>query len=218
MVASPYGFWTSPITSDLVVADSIRLEQIAVDGEAIYWSETQPQKQGRTFVYRVDADGEPERVTLDDANAFSVRTRAHEYGGGSFVVSDGVVFFSNNIDQRLYRQDAGRPPRSITPVPAGAAADALRYADGVIDRRRGRMVCVREDHTGAGEAITTLVGVDLAGATTSQVLMSGNDFYSTPRLSLDGKPHVLADLAASQYAVGEDGGLGRGHPLGWDNR
>ena len=180
MAASPYGFWTSPITSDLVVADSIRLEQVALDGDAIYWTETQPQKQGRTFVYCVGADGEPERVTPDDANAFSIRTRAHEYGGGSFAVSDGVIYFSNNIDQRLYRQDAGRPPSPITPAPAGTAVDAFRYADGVIDRRRGRMVCVREDHTGAGEAITTLVAVDLSGATATQVLISGNDFYSRP--------------------------------------
>ena len=117
-MASPYGFWKSPITSDLVVADSIRLEQVALDGDAIYWTETQPQKQGRTFLYRIGADGEPERVTPDDANVFSVRTRAHEYGGGSYIVSDGVIYFSNNIDQRLYRQDAGRPPSPITPVPA----------------------------------------------------------------------------------------------------
>jgi len=132
MAASPYGFWTSPITSDLVVADSIRLEQVALGGDAIYWSETQPQKQGRTFVYRVGADGEPERVTPDDANAFSVRARAHEYGGGSFTVSDGVVYFSNNIDQRLYppgRRPAAEPDHA---APTSAAADALRYADGVI--------------------------------------------------------------------------------------
>ena len=178
MVASPYGFWRSPITSDLVIADSIRLEQVALDGEAIYWSETQPQKQGRSFIYRVGADGEPERVTPDDAKAFSVRTRAQEYGGGAFAVSDGVVYFSNNIDQRLYRLDAGRPPSPITPAPTEAAADALRYADGVIDRRRGRMVCVREDHTGAGEAVTTLAAVDLFGATAPQVLVSGKDFFS----------------------------------------
>ncbi len=187
MAASPYGFWTSPITSDLVVADAIRLEQVALDGEAIYWSETQPQKQGRTFVYRAGADGEPEQVTPDDTNAFSVRSRVHEYGGGAFAVSDGVVYFSNNRDLRLYRQDAGLSPSPITPRPTGVAADALRYADGVVDYRRGRMVCVREDHSGAGEAITTLVGVELSGATAPQVLISGNDFYSTPRLSPDGK-------------------------------
>ena len=32
MVVSPYGFWSSPITSDLVVADAIRLDQVALDG------------------------------------------------------------------------------------------------------------------------------------------------------------------------------------------
>ena len=40
MAASTHGFWKSPITSDLVVANSIRLEQVALDGDAVYWSET----------------------------------------------------------------------------------------------------------------------------------------------------------------------------------
>ena len=91
------------------------------------------------------------------------------------------VYFSNNSDQRLNRQDRGLPPGPITPVPTGVAADALRYADGVVDYRRGRMVCVREDHSDAGEAITTLVGVDFSGATAPKVFLSGNDFYSTPQ-------------------------------------
>jgi dipeptidyl aminopeptidase/acylaminoacyl peptidase len=185
MFTSAYGFWKSPITSDDVVADSIRLEQAALDGDTIYWSETQPQKQGRTFVYRISGDGEPERLTPDD-DAFSVRTRAHEYGGGSYIVSGGVIYFSNNIDQRLYRQVLGLEPNPITPPTAGPASDALRYADCVIDRRRGRMVCVREDHTGAGEAITTLVAIELAGSTAPRVLVSGKDFFSTPRISPDG--------------------------------
>ena len=193
MVASPYGSWTSPITSDLIVADAIRLDQVALDGDAIYWTESQPQKQGRTLIYRVVGNGEPELVTPDDANAFNVRTRVHEYGGGAFAVQDRTVYFSNFADQRLYRQDPGHEPRPITPLPiaAGAAnrqprADALRYADGVIDPRRGRIVCVREDHTRPGEAINTLVSVDISGAEAPQVLVSGNDFYSTPRLNPEG--------------------------------
>ena len=100
MVASPYGSWTSPITSDLIVADAIRLDQVALDGDAIYWAESQPQKQGRTLIYRVVGDGEPELVTPDDANAFNVRTRVHEYGGGAFAVQDRTVYFSNFADQR----------------------------------------------------------------------------------------------------------------------
>jgi hypothetical protein len=40
------------------------------------------------------------------------------------------------------------------------------------------------------------------------------DATSQPRW----KPHLLADLAPSRYAVGGDRGLGRGHPSGRDNR
>jgi hypothetical protein len=48
------------------------------------------------------------------------------------------------------------------------------------------MVSVREDHSGAGEAITTLAAIDLSGSTAPRVLVSGEDFYSTPRISPDG--------------------------------
>jgi dipeptidyl aminopeptidase/acylaminoacyl peptidase len=184
MLASPYGSWTSPITSDLVVAEAIRLDQVALDGDAIYWTEAQPQKQGRSFVYRAGPGGEPEAVTPDDSSALNVRSRVHEYGGGAFAVQDGTVYFSNFADQRLYRQDAGRGPRAITP--AGAPASALRYADAVIDRRRGRLICVHEEHTRPGQAVNTLVSLDLSGVAGSQILVAGNDFYSTPRLSPDG--------------------------------
>ncbi len=185
MVARPYGSWTSPITSDLVVAEAIRLDQVVLDGDAIYWTESQPQKQGRCFVYRAVPGGEPDSVTPDDANAYNVRTRVHEYGGGAFAVQDGTVYFSNFADQRLYRQDAGQSPSPLTP--AAIPASALRYADGVIDRRRGRLICVHEDHTRPGQAINTLASVDLSGTGAApQVLVSGNDFYSTPRLSPDG--------------------------------
>ena len=129
-----------------------------------------------------------------------------------------MIYFSNNIDQRLYRQDAGRPPSPITPAPAGAAADAFRYADGVIDRRRGRIVCVREDHTGGGEAITTLVAVDLSSATATQVLVSGNDFYSTPRLSPDGNRMSWLTWRHPDMPWVATEALGRGHRPGWDHR
>jgi dipeptidyl aminopeptidase/acylaminoacyl peptidase len=183
MAASPYGFWMSPVTSDFVVADSIRLEQVALDGDILYWSETQPQKKGRSFVYRMGRTGEPEPVTPDDDNGFSVRTRVHEYGGGSFAVSNGVVYFSNDADQRLYRQDGGGQPRPITAPPTAGETDALRYADGVVDRRRGRLICVREVHAQDTEAVNALVSVDLSGERPQRVLVSGADFYSTPRLS-----------------------------------
>jgi hypothetical protein len=138
---APYGSWKSPITSALIVTDAINIEwpaQVALDGKDVYWVETHPTENGRTVIVRWSPDGEVVDVTPPPFNA---RTRVHEYGGGAFTVEDGTVCFSNFVDQRLYRQDPGGMPQPITPE-----AD-LRYADGVIDQRWRRIICVCEDHT-----------------------------------------------------------------------
>src|SRR5207244_494999 len=98
---------------------------------------------------------------------------------GDYAVSDGTIVFTNFTNQRLYVQTPGAEPKPLTP------AASLRYADGQIDRRRNLFFCVREDHTGHGEAINTLVSIDLQGGGAGNVLVSGNDFYSSPRLSPD---------------------------------
>jgi dipeptidyl aminopeptidase/acylaminoacyl peptidase len=174
---APYGAWKSPITSDLIVAAAIRLGQIMLDGQDIYWNELRPIEGGRNVIVRRGADGRAADVTPPGFNA---RTTVHEYGGGAYVVGGGTIYFANFADQRLYRQDRGGEPRPITP------AGAWRYADGTIDGRRGRLICVREDHTGAGEVVNTLVAVALDGEREVEVLVEGADFYSTPRLSPDG--------------------------------
>ncbi len=35
----------------------------------------------------------------------------------------------------------------------------LRYADGVVDARRGRIIAVQEDHSGSGEAVNTVAAI-----------------------------------------------------------
>jgi len=98
---APYGSWKSPITSDLIVSETIMPGQIVLDGENIYWIETRPAEGGRCVIVRRSPDGRIADVTPPSFNA---RTLVHEYGGGSFVVTDGTIYFSNFTDQRLYRQ------------------------------------------------------------------------------------------------------------------
>jgi dipeptidyl aminopeptidase/acylaminoacyl peptidase len=176
---APYGSWKSPITSDAIVAGTVGLGQIQLDGEDIYWVESRPAEAGRYVIVRRAADGQIADLT---PASFNARTRVHEYGGGAYTVADGTIYFSNFADQRLYRQDPGAPPRPITP-----AVD-LRYADAVIDPGRGRLICVREDHTDpTREAVNTLVSVALEGDEPGgRVLAAGHDFYASPRLSPDG--------------------------------
>ncbi len=192
---APYGSWKSPLSAEMVASASLTFGQIAVDGRDIYWIEQRPVEEGRHVIVRRTPDGAIVDVTPPPFNA---RTRVHEYGGGAFTVADGIVYFSNFSDQQLYRHRPGSPPQQLT------SRDGLRYADGVVDRRRNRLICVREDHTHPKrEAVNTLVAVDLRGGDPGAVLVSGNDFYSSPRLSLDGAR--LAWLAWSHPNMPWDG-------------
>ncbi|MEH2183929.1 S9 family peptidase [Nostoc sp.] len=203
-----YGSWKSPITTDLITARTIGLGQIALDGEDVYWSEFRPSEQGRTVIVKRNINHQIQDIT---PVPFNVRTRVHEYGGNSFFVVDGTVYFSNFADQRLYRQQINTEPQAITPEAA------VRYADGIFERQRHRIICVSEDHTIAGrEPINTLVSLGLAGD--SKTLVSGNDFYASPRLSPDGSRlawlawnHPNMPWDGTQLWVGEllaDGSLG----------
>lgn len=176
---APYGSWESPITADLIIYRGIAFGEIVLDGGNIYWQEMRPAEGGRFAIVRMAADGSVSDLL---PLPFNARTRVHEYGGGAFTVSEGIIYFSNFADQRLYRLVPGSEPEPITPE------GKMRYADFVVDRQRNRLIAVREDHTVEGrEAVNTLVSIPLDGSDEIEVLVSGNDFYSSPRISPDSK-------------------------------
>lgn len=174
---APLGSWKSTITTDLIVAGTIGLSSINIDGDDIYWIEGRPSEGGRNVIVRHTPDGQTTDITPPP---FNVRTRVHEYGGGAFLVADGTIYFSNFQDQRLYRQTLGTEPQPLTP-----SAD-LRYADAVIDKQRDRLICIQEDHTKDGEPTNRIVSINLKNAEDIQILAEGYDFYASPRLSPDG--------------------------------
>ncbi len=193
----PYGSWPSPITIDMAVASQVSLREPRFFGDGIYWTEGRPQENGRQVIVRWDAREGAVDVTPPSFNA---RTMIHEYGGGWYTVDPATetVYFSNLPDSRIYRQARGAAPVALT-----AEAD-VRFGDLVLDAARQRLVCVREDHTGldhaahvaqeggrAPEARNELVSVDLSSGSVT-VLTSGHDFYSTPRVSSDGRLAWLA--------------------------
>ena len=148
-------------------------------GTDIYWVEERPHEGGRNVIVRRSSDGATQDVT---PAPYNVRTRVHEYGGLCFWVSDGTILFSNFADGRVYRQDGDGDPTPITPEGVD-----LRYADGMIDRARNRLVCVREDHRESDQdCANEIVALDLNGCGEGEVLVSGGDFYGYPSVSPDG--------------------------------
>ncbi len=173
-----YGEWASPLSSELIVAESIALSEPLFDGDDIYWLEGRPQEEGRRVLVRRTADGNVADITKAP---FDVASRVHEYGGGAYWVVDGVVYFSNFSDSRLYRLRAGQEPKAIT------TDSNMRYADFRMLGTGTRLVAVREDHSHGGEPVNSLVVLDTLKPSAGKVIASGYDFYSSPRPSPNGK-------------------------------
>ncbi len=179
-VDAPYGVWASPLTAARATAGALRLGQIAVDGDDIYWLEGRASEGGRNVLVRASAGSPPVDVSPP---TFNVRSRVHEYGGAPYAVYRGTMYASDFADQRLYAFTAGTTPKALT-------LPGYFFAQCRMDAARTRLVCVREDHTlGDDQPPAAIVAVPLGDATPSAgvVLASGADFLSDPTLSPDGR-------------------------------
>jgi dipeptidyl aminopeptidase/acylaminoacyl peptidase len=179
---APFGSWKSPITSGLLTSSGIGLSELQFSKGSLCWLESRPEEAGRVVVVRC-----PLNSTSVDAipQGFNVRTRVHEYGGGSYLADGDKIFFSNFKDQRLYRQEATGIPQPITPessIPGG-----FRYADARMTPDGKTIICVRERHEEGREAINEIVAMPVDGSAEPRIILEGYDFYSFPRISRDGK-------------------------------
>ena len=191
-----FGTWVSPITAELVTTAGVQLGVVFHCDGADFWSEIRPLEEGRCVIVKAVAGQEP--VDLIGA-PFNVRTRVHEYGGGSWWVDEQYLYFVHWDDQRLYRVSHMNPeeaqPVAITPPPG--TRQGLRYADGCISPDKQWIVCVRESHElSDAQAVNDIVAIRNVpyDAQTKDgkshnvlVVASGTDFYSTPRISPDGQ-------------------------------
>jgi hypothetical protein len=122
-------------------------------------------------------EGDVEDVTQPP---FSARTLVHdEYGGGSYVVAEGGIYFSNYPDQHLCVKEDGREPICI------ASYKKTRYANLVVDEKHRSRVCVQEDHSQTDrEPTNSIVRIDIdrGEKTTQRYLLSVTTF--TRRLVL----------------------------------
>lgn len=177
MPQTVYGSWKSPITSDLIVQGTIKLEQVTLDGANTYWIENRPAESGRNVIVKNSANNYTEDVI---AAPFNARSRVHEYGGGSYLVAADVTYFSNFSNGCIYRQRPQGTPEALT-------TGKLHYADGIADLQRQRLIWVAEDHgTNGNEPSNYLLSVSLIDTSKQVIIHSGQDFYCCPRLSPDG--------------------------------
>jgi dipeptidyl aminopeptidase/acylaminoacyl peptidase len=157
MKRAPYGTWHSPILAEWLTLGQKRFGTIVLDGNDIYWDELQPT--GRSVVMRSKKGA----VTPE---AFSVRSRVHEYGGAPFTVHEGKVYFVNDKDQRIYLDD-----KPLT-------QPGMRFAD--LHVQKEYLIAVAEHGHHNFLAALHLPTERLT------VLAEGHDFYASPTFSPDG--------------------------------
>jgi len=173
-----FGAWPSPISAEMVAAGATPLSSVVLDGSDIYWLAGRASEAGRTTLMRRRGAAASEVTPMP----FNVRSRVHEYGGGAYAVSGGQVVFSHHADNRLYRLGASGAAEAFT------SPGRQRFADFVFDHARARLIAVREQHPedegSHAQPVNTICAVNFDGG--ERVLVMGNDFYSSPRLSPDG--------------------------------
>ncbi len=193
-VSASCGAWPSPIAAEQVARGALRLSQTVYDsdGETLYWLEGRPAQGGRSILVKRAVKAGGELCTSDiNSGEDSIRSLVHEYGGGAFSVDSAEIAYSNFTDQRVYLAEGAKHKV----VSAAHVGNTHRYADYCFDRRHNRLLCVLEVH--APDAVEpsnciAFLPLPAAGGGSEQgeepvVLASGFDFYSSPRISPDGK-------------------------------
>ncbi|MDG1957477.1 MAG: S9 family peptidase [Candidatus Binatia bacterium] len=175
---APFGAWTSPLSSQAMLADQVGLGAPHPLRKSLLWTESRPTEGGRVALLARSSEGLVQDLLAPDG---SVRTRVHEYGGGALAASEHRIVYSSDRDRRLYTMDLngeGRVP--LTPEGRFSWTDISLSPD---DRF---LFCVREDHTREGEPANEIVRIALDGSEIVPIV-TGRDFVAAPRISPDGR-------------------------------
>jgi dipeptidyl aminopeptidase/acylaminoacyl peptidase len=202
-------FDNNNITAELVAKSSKKKIFPKSKNKIHYWLETFPEDNGRTSIVSINNQKEIKNITGIN---YDVRSRVHEYGGGSYTVSDNLIFFINESDQDIYIIDKNTSKLTNQ--------KSLRYADLEYSDSQKNLYFIIEDHSNikSSKPKNYIGFIDLDKKNAPKKLVTGRDFYSNPRMSKNGKylawlewdlPHMPWD--ACELWVGEIDKIGNLH-------
>ncbi|GAC96413.1 hypothetical protein PHSY_003993 [Pseudozyma hubeiensis SY62] len=204
---APYGFWDSPISTDLLLQKATGLSEVFVPANSetsqdVAWVELRMSESGR-YALMHSTDLSSDKAVDVTAGKYSSRSGVHEYGGGAAAsLADGSFIFSDynpkSFDVLTAKQ--GEKPQVVTPENA-----AIRYADfGPHPTDAALCLAVQEDHTEdtPSTVVNSIVLLDLSSKPAKiHTLLQGRkaeegtdeegpqkrDFYTFARFSPNGK-------------------------------
>ncbi|HVB92180.1 MAG TPA: prolyl oligopeptidase family serine peptidase [Acidimicrobiales bacterium] len=183
--STPFGRWASPLRPGDVASAKVSLSQLCSDGAALYWLESRPAEEGRVVLVRAEGG----RLSDHSPGGVSIRSRVHEYGGGAMCLvpqqAPGSFAYVAQDDQQVWICAGARPRALGTPAPPGRT---YRHGGLSASADGDWVLAVREIHAqGRSRPERRVVALGTrAGLATESTLLTGHDFFSTPRLHPSG--------------------------------
>lgn len=180
MKTAPYGSWESPISAQMQGSEYLRLSEAKLAKGTVYWLEGRPTEGGRVALMAWNKQS-GQRELLP--KTFSVRDRVNEYGGGALLIGKTNIYFVHDGDQQVYAlsPDGKATDGKIRQI---TSREKGRFADGSENPIDGSLFYVMEEHKEG--TVNSIVQIDPQSGEI-ETMVFGNDFYSNPRISPDGK-------------------------------
>ena len=181
--------WDSPINSESIFESRKTISNLQAWKDGLLFLITEPSEGNINVLMYSDTNSVTKRVS---PKGFNIRSKIHEYGGRPFTADGDDIFYCNFNDQEIYSQSFLSASNTFSsPVAVtDSHGDKVRYADLSIDRKRNRLIAVREDHrfikTSVDEAKNSLIALALntvelpTGTEAQTTLFEGSDFLSSP--------------------------------------
>ena len=188
--------WDSPINSESIFESRKTISNLQAWKDGLLFLITEPSEGNINVLMYSDTNSVTKRVS---PKGFNIRSKIHEYGGRPFTADGDDIFYCNFNDQEIYSQSFLSASNTFSSPVAmtDSHGDKVRYADLSIDRKRNRLIAVREDHrfikTSVDEAKNSLIALALntvelpTGTEAQTTLFEGSDFLSSPNISEDGE-------------------------------
>ncbi len=186
------------LTAGQAAAAQVQRGQLSVSAQGVFWLESDPELGGAVIA------GLPRHHAPWRKQDLLIRSRINGYGGGALCAADQGLYAVTENQQIVHLDACGHLLSSLTGKDSGA------FGGLVADNLRQRVLAVRESG-----GCQQLVAVNHGGGL--QVLHQGQDFYSAPALSANGRrlawvswqlpdmPWVRSELWTA--TVAEDGSL-----------
>ncbi|KAL2211641.1 prolyl oligopeptidase [Sarocladium strictum] len=180
-VVSPYGDWMSPITINTIIGKSRALSDPRVglrSSNTGYYLES--RENGENTIMRATEQEVAEVLPKQ----YSAGNSAYEYGGSTYeVLNNGKIIFTHGKDNTVNILD----PESHTVDYLTGNDPVLRYSDFSPNLENPWVLAYQEDHTrdSPADIRAYVVAINIETAEVKRII-SGADFYYTPRFNPDG--------------------------------